>query len=61
MLYVNYISIKLGGKDSSARLKVLRTCQGVLGGGVGGEELRLPFCLQDPCAKAAERAGEEGR
>ena len=64
MLYVNYISIKQGGKDSSAGLNVLRTCQGVLGGGAGGEELWFPFCLQDPCSKGAEegwRGGAEMR
>ena len=61
MLYVNYISIKQGEKDSSAGLNVLRTCQGVLGGGAGGEELWFPFCLQDPCSKGPDSsAGEEG-
>lgn len=60
MLSVNYISIKQGGKDSSAGLSVLRTRQGVLGGGAGGEELWFPFCLQGQCSKGTEEGWRGG-
>lgn len=61
MLSVNYIAIKQGGgQDSSAGLSVLRTCQGALGGGAGGEELWFPFCLQGRCSEGAEEGWRGG-